>query len=114
MDAGLHVYLEKPMTLAPREGELLIQTQRRTGRTFQMGIQQRSALETIELVRLVREGALGDIYEVETWYANNRTTIGNGRPVAPPPELDWEAWQGPAERAAYRSNLLPYNWRWFW
>lgn len=114
MDSGHHVYLEKPVGMAPAEGEALIAAQQRTGRKLQVGNQQRSSAETQELVALVKSGGLGAVYEAQTWYANNRVSIGRGREVAPPAYLDWELWQGPRPRAPYRSNLVPYNWHWFW
>ena len=114
MNAGHHVYCEKPIGIAPAEGEAMIAVQKRTGRTLQVGNQQRSSPETRQLLALIQAGELGDVYEAQTWYANNRGSIGKGHTATPPANLDWDLWQGPRPRAAYRSNLVPYNWHWFW
>jgi predicted dehydrogenase len=114
LQAGKHVYLEKPCGHGPGEGELLVAAQRRYGRVVQMGNQQRSAPESIELMQMIREGVIGDPYYGRAWYANTRGPIGRGVPVQVPQWLDYELWQGPAPRTPYRDNVVHYNWHWFW
>src|SRR4029077_10631055 len=56
LQAGKHVYIEKPCGHNPREGELLVEAQRKHGRVVQMGTQQRSAPRSIEIVQAIKEG----------------------------------------------------------
>ena len=111
--AGKHVYVEKPCGHNPREGELLVAAQQRTGKVVQMGNQQRSAPRSIEAIAAIHGGAIGRPYLARAWYANTRTSIGTGKPAAVPPWLDYELWQGPAPRTPYRDNVIHYNWHWF-
>jgi predicted dehydrogenase len=114
LQAGKHVYLEKPCGHGPHEGELLVEAQARSGRVVQMGNQQRSAPESIDVIRQIREGVIGRPYYGRAWYANTRGGIGRGRAAAVPGWLDYELWQGPAPRTPYRDNVVHYNWHWFW
>src|SRR5579859_15310 len=113
LQAGKHVYVEKPCSLNPAEGAMLVAAQRKYGKLVQMGTQQRSSAHTIEVIEKIRAGAIGRPYMAKAWYSNYRKTIGVGKEAAVPKELDWELWQGPAPRQAYRDNLHPYNWHWF-
>jgi predicted dehydrogenase len=114
MQAGKHVYVEKPCGHNPREGELLIEAQKKYGKIVQMGTQQRSAPESIEVVQAIRDGLIGEAHYAKCWYANTRDSIGRGKPAEIPSWLDYELWQGPAPRVAYQDNLIHYNWHWFW
>jgi predicted dehydrogenase len=114
LQAGKHVYVEKPCGHNPREGELLVEAQRRYGRVVQLGTQQRSAPESIDVIQRIRGGAIGRPYFARAWYANTRGSIGRGAPAPVPDWLDYELWQGPAPRTPYRDNVVHYNWHWFW
>jgi predicted dehydrogenase len=113
LQAGKHVYVEKPCSHNPAEGEMLVQAQQKYGKLVQMGTQQRSSPHTIQVVEKIREGAIGRPYFAKAWYCNVRKSIGFGKEVPVPAHLDWDLWQGPAPRQPYKDNLHPYNWHWF-
>jgi len=114
LQAGKHVYVEKPCSHNPHEGELLVQAQKKYGKLVQMGNQQRSSDHTIEIIGKIKAGLIGRPYCGKAWYSNTRKSIGVGKPVPVPEYLDWELWQGPAPRKPYKDNIHPYNWHWFW
>ena len=113
VQAGKHVYVEKPCSHNPAEGALLVQVQAKYGKLVQMGSQQRSSPHTMEIVDKIHNGAVGRAYLAKTWYVNTRKSIGFGKPAPVPATLDWDLWQGPAPRQAYTDNVQPYNWHWF-
>lgn len=115
VNAGKHVYVEKPFSHNPQEGEWLVEIQKKHPNiVMQMGDQQRSAKTSFEAVQLIKDGLIGRAYYGKAWYTSARGSIGKGRPVPVPEWLDWNLWQGPAPREQYRDNVVHYNWHWFW
>jgi predicted dehydrogenase len=113
LQSGKHVYVEKPCSHNPAEGEMLVRAQQKYQKLVQMGTQQRSSPHTIEIVEKIHAGIIGRPYFAKAWYSNERKSIGTGKDAAVPPQLDWDLWQGPAPRRPYRDNVQPYNWHWF-
>lgn len=114
VQAGKHVYVEKPCSHNPAEGEMLVAAQKKYGKVIQMGNQQRSSPISIQAMKDISDGLIGDVYYGKAWYANTRGSIGQGKETAVPDWLDWELWQGPAPREKYKDNYVHYNWHWFW
>ncbi|WP_168563903.1 Gfo/Idh/MocA family protein [Crateriforma spongiae] len=112
--AGKHVYVEKPCSHTPAEGELAIAAARKNDRIVQMGNQRRSWPGIIEAIQKVHQGDIGKTLYSRTWYNNRRQSIGIGKQTDPPAWLDWELWQGPAPRRPFKDNVVHYNWHWHW
>ena len=113
MQAGKHVYVEKPCSHNPYENNLLVRAQNKYGKKVQMGNQQRSAITSISAISDIRNGIIGEVYKGEAYYSSNRGSIGKGEKINVPNTLDWDLWQGPAPHEDYRDNIHPYNWHWF-
>ena len=111
--AGKHVYVEKPLSHNPREGEIAIAAARKYNRVVQMGAQRRSAPILTQGIEQLHKGIIGRVYLAKTWYTNKRKAT-NLKPGTVPSWLDYDLWQGPAPRMAYKEGLIHYDWHWFW
>jgi predicted dehydrogenase len=114
LQAGKHVYLEKPVSHNPQEGEWLVAAARQAGKVVQVGLQRRSVPWVQEALDKVRSGELGPVRFTRAWYTNRRGSIGHGQSTPVPEWLDYSLWQGPAPERPFQSNVVHYNWHWFW
>ena len=115
LQAGLHVFCEKPLTHTVHEARLIAETARKQKRVTQMGTQIHAGENYRRVVELIRAGAIGTVKEVHVWVS---TTYGGGdRPKerpAIPPGLEWNLWLGPAPERPYHSAYVPFWWRGWW
>jgi predicted dehydrogenase len=104
--AGKDVYVEKPACVYIEEGQKMIQAARKYQRVVQAGTMQRSGGYFLKAAEIVGRGDLGDITFCHTWQAGlaKREGIGNPPDSAPPRDLDWDMWLGPAPKVPFNPN----------
>jgi predicted dehydrogenase len=116
-EAGKDVYCEKPMTLFIAEGQALVKAVRRHKRIFQNGSQQRSDAKFRLGCEYVRSGRIGKVKTIKVGLpgVNFKEKSSGALPDgAPPAELDYNFWLGPAPKRPYNANRVHYLFRFFW
>lgn len=113
MQAGKHVYVEKPCSHNMYENEQLVKVSKQFNKVVQMGNQQRSSEHTIEIINEIHNGIIGKPYKAVAFYNNSRGKVPLQESAPVPKGLDWDLWQGPAPRREYTSETWNYNWHWY-
>jgi len=113
LDAGKHVYVEKPCCHNLREGRMLVEASRKTGKIVQHGTQSRSAPFIRAGIGMLREGIIGDVLIARAWNVQYRGAIGKGMPSNPPQGFDYDTWVGPAPFVPFQGNRTHYTWHWW-
>ncbi len=113
--AGKDVFVEKPLSYSIGEGRAMVNAALRHKRITQMGNHIHNDRPTYRrVVEIVRSGALGDIHRVDCSLATGDRSLGKPDDSAPPPELDYEFWLGPAPRRPYNPLRSHFTYRYFW
>jgi len=112
--AGKDVYCEKPLSLTIADGRAMVDAARQSSRIVQTGSQQRSDARFRLACELVRSGRLGQIHTVRAGIADVNFKGPAVADSAPPPELDYNFWLGPAPDRPYNAKRVHYNFRFFW
>ena len=104
--AGKDVYVEKPSCTYIEEGRKMVQAARKYNRIVQAGTMQRSGGYFKKAAELVAGGSIGDITFCHTFQSGSTKKAGYGNPPdsAPPDDLDWDMWLGPAPQRQFNAN----------
>jgi len=117
MNAGKHVFVEKPMAKTIHEVRFLKDLAKKTGVVTQMGNQGHNNEGTLQTVEWIQSGAIGNVTEVHLW--SDRPVWAQGplnRPagVDVPKNLNYDLWLGPAPEKPYHPDTTHFAWRGLW
>lgn len=111
LQAGKHVYVEKPISHDVAEGQAVVEAARRYGRIVQHGTQARSHVATRDALAWLRDGGLGRVKLAHGLCYKRRESIGKiTAPPKLPPTLDYDLWTGPAAMEPLARANLHYDW----
>jgi predicted dehydrogenase len=137
LQAGKHVYVEKPSTYTVLEGRRMVQAVARYNKIVQVGTMNRSRPSVQQAIKFLHEGGIGKVYMARGLCFKRRPGIGKypDGPMAPgekytlhvettTPEptydsaylskVDYDLWLGPAPERPFNRNRFHYNWHWHW
>jgi predicted dehydrogenase len=99
--AGKDVYVEKPISNTIERAQKMVEAVHNSKQIVQVGLQQRSWDHFQDCAKVVQSGLLGTITHVSIVFPSGAAS-GPDPVQPPPPELDWEMWQGPAPHTQYQ------------
>ncbi|MEM7479097.1 MAG: Gfo/Idh/MocA family oxidoreductase [Planctomycetota bacterium] len=118
IQAGKHVYCEKPLTHTVQEARIIAEAAAKAGVATQMGTQIHAGDNYRRVVEIVQAGTLGDITDVHVWVGKGwgeKPDYVRPAPGEVPAHLNWDLWLGPApERPFSPGKYHPAQWRKYW
>ena len=114
MQAGKHVYCEKPLAHSVAEARELRELARTSKVATQMGNQGSASPSLRRCVEVIKAGALGQVREIFAWgiYC---ARPGEGIPQGADPipaGFNWDLWVGPSPLRPFKKDIYhPTNWR---
>lgn len=113
MNAGKHVYCEKPMVQKIEEGHAIIATQKKTGKVLQVGSQRASSVAILEAKKYFEKGTIGELTYVEA-YCDRTDAKGAWQYSIPtdasPQTIDFDTFLGHAPKVPFDPNRF-FRWR---
>ncbi len=137
LQAGKHVYVEKPASHTVWEGRQMVEAARRYGKLVQVGTMHRSRPPVRQAIAFLHQGGIGKLYMARGLCFKPRPWIGRypDGPMAPGEvyklnvesgraepaydaaylaKVDYDLWLGPAPARPFNRNRFHYNWHWHW
>ena len=137
LQAGKHVYVEKPSSHTVWEGRRMVEATNRFNKIVQVGTMNRSRPAVRLAIKFLHDGGLGKVYMARGLCFKPRPSIGKypdgpmasgekykltveARDFEPTwdaeylSKVDYDLWLGPAPKRPFNRNRFHYNWHWHW
>jgi predicted dehydrogenase len=137
VQAGKHVYVEKPGSHTVWEGRKMVEAARKYDRLVQVGTMNRSRPLVQQAIQFLHDGGIGKVYMARGLCFKPRPSIGRypDGPMQPGEKyrinleattnepaydeaylskVDYDLWLGPAPKRPFNRNRFHYNWHWHW
>jgi predicted dehydrogenase len=137
LQAGKHVYVEKPSSHTVWEGRKMVEATARYNKIVQVGTMNRSRPAVKDAIKFIHDGGLGKVYMARGLCFKPRPSIGKypDGPMKPGEQyklnalsttyeptyddqylskVDYDLWLGPAAKRPFNRNRFHYNWHWHW
>ncbi len=114
MQAGKHVYVEKPVSHNVQEGRRMVEAARRYQRICQSGLQARSNPGMISAIKFVQAGGIGTVRLARGLCYKRRRSVGATGVYPIPEHVNYDLWLGPAPEAQLTRSRFHYDWHWQW
>jgi Predicted dehydrogenases and related proteins len=116
LDAGKHVYVEKPMTWSIEQGREVVAAVQKSGKLLMVGSGAKTSALTAKAREIVKSGVLGKVNMVRMLNHRNNPEGAWVYPIPPdasPRTVDWARFLGPAPKRAYDPKVF-FRWRCWW
>jgi predicted dehydrogenase len=119
LNAGKHVYLEKPIAHTIEEGAEIVRAWDKSGKVCQIGTQNRSSMLYKTAREWIAKGMIGEAHYARAFWYRNATPEGNPAwryvipPDATPENTDWNRFLGPARKRPWDPRRY-FQWRLYW
>src|ERR1044071_6942335 len=113
LNAGKHVYVEKPLTRYVPEAFQVYDAVKKTGKILQVGSQGCSAAGWHKAAELIRGGKIGALVWGQGYYCRNNPKGEWNYDIEPestPQNIDWDRWLGPVSKRPFSADAF-HRWR---
>lgn len=114
LQAGKHVYVEKPCSHNIWEGRKMVEAARKYDKRVQCGLNNRSSKNVRDAIQFIHDGGIGEVFMARALCFKARDSYGYAKDGTPSATFHYDRWLGPAPWRPYNEKRSHYAWHWYW